>query len=87
MASNLDIEINLNGQQRVVDGIDSVTKSIGDMAKQLGAAYGVMEFTSKLVAVQREFDVLNSSLVTMTGSAANAKIAFGAIQEFAQKTP
>lgn len=41
----------------------------------------------KAVSVQREFDILNAGLVTATGSAEKAKIAFDAIQQFAQETP
>lgn len=41
----------------------------------------------KLVSVQREFDVINSSLITVTGSTENAAIAFGQIKEFAATTP
>lgn len=41
----------------------------------------------KLVSITREFDILNAQLVTSTGSAKNAAIAFEAIQDFATDTP
>ena len=42
---------------------------------------------TKLVSVQREFDVLNASLVTVTGSSAAAQREFAWIKEFAATTP
>jgi hypothetical protein len=41
----------------------------------------------KTISVAREFDILNAQLITATGSAENAAIAFGAIQDFAKATP
>lgn len=87
MNQELKIKLALDGASVVRSGIDDIGKSVGTLVKSLGAAFGATEFTSKLVAVQREFDILNSSLVTMTGSTENAKVAFAAIQGFAQSTP
>jgi hypothetical protein len=42
---------------------------------------------SKLVSVQREFDVLNAGLITATGSTEKAAQAFDALTQFAAKTP
>lgn len=42
---------------------------------------------TKLVSVQREFDVLNASLVTVTGSSTAAQREFAWIKEFAATTP
>ena len=42
---------------------------------------------SALVASQRNFDKLNSGLITMTGSAENAAKAFSVLQQFAKETP
>lgn len=42
---------------------------------------------SFVVDTNREFERLNASLVTVTGSEANAKQAFGMIEKFAAKTP
>lgn len=41
----------------------------------------------KLVETQRQFDVLNASLITVTGSAGQAATEFAWIKEFAAKTP
>lgn len=53
----------------------------------LAAAVSLVAGMQKLVEVTREFDKLNAGLVTATGSAAGAKVAFAAIQDFAAKTP
>ena len=55
-----------------------------------GTLAGVISATAavtKLLEVGRSFDVINSSLITVTGSAENAAIAFAGIEEFAAKTP
>lgn len=46
-----------------------------------------MAALNKLVSVQREFDVLNAGLLTATGSAENAAVAFEALSDFAKNTP
>jgi hypothetical protein len=58
-------------------------ESLGGIA----AAFAAKELASKLISVQREFDVLNSSLITVTGSSYKADQAFGWIQKFAATTP
>lgn len=65
----------------------SLTSSIAKLGGAMAAAFSASAVTSKLVAIQREFDVMNASLVTMTGSTEKAKVAFSAIQEFAATTP
>lgn len=65
----------------------SLTSSISKLGGALAAAFSASAVTSKLVAIQREFDVMNASLVTMTGSTEKAKVAFSAIQKFAATTP
>lgn len=45
------------------------------------------DFSGDLVSTQREFDKINSALITVTGSAEKASEAFTAIQDFAAKTP
>lgn len=46
-----------------------------------------MAALKKTADITREFDVLNAQLITATGSAENATIAFDAIKNFAQQTP
>jgi len=53
-------------------------------AAALAAAIGAI---SKIVSVATEFDVINASLKTMTGSTERAKMAFAEIQKFATETP
>lgn len=53
-------------------------------AAALTAALAVMK---EALGAQREFDKLNSSLITATGSSENAAVAFKALQAFAASTP
>lgn len=48
---------------------------------------GSVATLSKVVSVTREFGTLNAQLITATGSAENAGVAFEAIQDFASSTP
>ncbi|MBX3536429.1 MAG: DUF4214 domain-containing protein [Chelatococcus sp.] len=50
------------------------------------AAFSVLS-PGKVIDVTREFETLQASLRTVTGSADNAKVAFAAINEFAVQTP
>jgi hypothetical protein len=50
-----------------------------------GAAFAAV--VGKVTTVQREFDVLNSSLITVTGSAQAAERNFAWIRKFAAETP
>lgn len=71
-------------------GEKSTSNLAASFSKLAGPIAGVVSLTegfSKLVNVTREFDVLNAGLITATGSAENATIAFSAIQEFASTTP
>lgn len=75
----------------------TVEKSFGDIENMVGrlkntlggvfAGLSVTAFVSKVVDVQRQFDVLNSSLVTVTGSSDAADRAFAWIKQFAATTP
>lgn len=71
------------GMKEVEDGVSSLRKSMASLAGALsvGATVG------QLVKVQREFDVLNSSLITMTGSSAAAQREMVWIKQFAATTP
>lgn len=90
------IEVTLDGSG-VVTGSRQVTSelnSIGSVAKQVGvlaagalAGFSVAGFVGKMVSVQREFDVLNSSLITVAGSSAAAEREMVWIKEFAATTP
>ncbi|MEI1709692.1 hypothetical protein V8Q18_09095 [Acinetobacter baumannii] len=81
-----------NAEKTTKSSIANITNSISSMKVAWGAvgaavslASGLM--ASKLVAVQREFDVLNAGLITATKSSKDAKIAFDALSQFAKETP
>lgn len=72
------------GAERATDGLTaSIAGFIGPAAL---AAAGIAALT-KVTNVTREFDVLNAQLITATGNAENAAVAFEAIQDFAASTP
>jgi lambda family phage tail tape measure protein len=67
-----------------IDRAASATKAA------LSAVAGALSFgvlIREVVSAQREFDKLNATLVTATGSSANAAQAFKALQAFAATTP
>lgn len=70
--------------QKATSGL---TSTFSKMLGPLTALVTVTGAFTKLITVAREFDKLNAGLVTATGSAENAKIAFEALQDFATKTP
>ena len=66
---------------------EGLASSVAKIAAPVAAAALAMEGLRKAVEVQRQFDKLNAGLVTATGSTEKAAIAFGALQDFAAKTP
>lgn len=70
--------------ERATSGLSG---AFGKLLGPLTAVVSAGAALSKLVSVQREFDVLNAGLVTATGSSEKAAVAFAALQEFATKTP
>lgn len=92
MAANIvRLQQDMDKAKRTVDNaMGSVEKSIDRVTTAIGAIAGalsVQAFTTKLIQVQREFDILNSSLITVTGSSRNAEIEFAWIKNFAATTP
>lgn len=85
--ASLVIRVTTNG----VDGATADLGKLGQAALKAGAAIGGLETARRvfesLVASQRNFDKLNSGLITMTGSAENAAKAFQVLQQFAKETP
>lgn len=66
---------------------EGLASSVGRIAAPLAGAVLSLEGLRKAVEVQRQFDKLNAGLITATGSSEKAAVAFGALQEFAAKTP
>ncbi|GHD02308.1 hypothetical protein GCM10007320_61440 [Pseudorhodoferax aquiterrae] len=63
-----------------------ITK-VGPVLASVFAAVSFTAFAAKLISVQREIDVLNSSLVTVTGSSAAAERELAWLKDFASETP
>lgn len=73
-----------NRAERATDGLAATfRRAIGPVAAFAGAALSLQ----KVIDTQRQFDVLNAGLITATGSAESAAVAFEALQDFASKTP
>lgn len=95
MAVISDIEIRLRAdiarlQQDMTRARQSVTSATDAMRKSLfafAAGFSLINIAQQVVAAQREFDKLNSSLITATGSAKSAGEAMKALQDFAARTP
>lgn len=72
------------------DAAESWTASLGKVGPLVAAAFSgaaITGFLGKVVSVQREFDVLNSSLKTVTGSSAAAEREMAWLKDFAKETP
>jgi hypothetical protein len=80
-------EHNLDGVGKEMKATSAGAKSAVRFIGPLVAALASLGAVAKVVSVAREFDVINASLVTVTGSAEGASRAFAAIQEFAATTP
>jgi len=85
------LQRDMDDARRVVGG---AVNGIAEMAKMargalIGMAAGISfaALVHQVVDAQREFDKLNASLITATGSTANAAVAFKTLQSFASTTP
>lgn len=65
----------------------SIGKSFAGIAAAVGGLVSATSVMQKLIETSREFDVLNAGLITATGSAEKASVAFKAIEDFATTTP
>lgn len=84
------IRLSLEGSQAVVRDLKTVERGFASAKSAMVAFAGglsVAAFTAKIVEVQREFDVLNSSLITVTGSSRAAAREMEWIKKFAKETP
>lgn len=92
MAANVArLRTDMEGARRTVDIATSQMTNAARTASRalsgIGAGFTVQQIVSSLVRVQREFDVINSSLITVTGSSARAAKEFAWIKTFAATTP
>lgn len=73
--------------ERTFGNIEKDVARLKGLLGGLFAGLSATAFIGKLVDVQRQFDVLNSSLVTVTGSSSAAAKEFAWIKQFAATTP
>ncbi len=74
-------------QQRAATSATSTADLIKDAFVSAAAGLSVVGIIEQVISAQREFDKLNASLVTATGSSEKAAQAFEALQAFAATTP
>lgn len=87
----------IDGQRKVEKSLGSIGDAGDKMKTRMTAvaaavsaalsAIAIDAFTSKIIAAQRQFDVMFASLKTMTGGADQASAAWAKLVEFAAKTP
>jgi len=85
--ASLIVRVSETGLAKTSKGLSGLTSSA---VKATGAITGLASAgaaLSKLVSVTRQTDILNASLLTMTGSSANAALAFRELEKFANNTP
>lgn len=92
MAANVArLSTDMDAARRKVDStFGAIGKDVNRLKNLIGgvfAGFGAQQTLGKLISVQREFDVLNSSLVTVTGSSTVAEQQMRWIKEFASTTP
>jgi hypothetical protein len=92
MAANVArLTTDMAAARRTVDNtFGAISKDVAKLKTLLGgvfAGFGAQQTLGKLITVQREFDVLNSSLITVTGSSTMAEQQMRWIKEFAATTP
>jgi len=76
-----------NSTEKNAGSMSAAFASLSKVAGGLFAGFSIAQFAGKLVSVQREFDVLNSALITITGSSAKAENELQWIKSFAAETP
>lgn len=81
---NMVITANAAQAERALSGLN---KSIAGLGAALVGGLSFGKLVTDFVEVNKQFQSLKASLVTVTGSAANADAAFAGLQEFAAKTP
>lgn len=85
--ASLIVRVSSTGVDKTTSQLNGLTKAAGAAAAAVVSLETAKQVFSALVDSQRNFDKLNSGLITMTGSAENAAKAFGVLQQFAKETP
>jgi len=90
-ANTARLQRDMEASRRIVDSSAKEMQRSLEQVKQLfGGLFAGVTATAavtKLVSVQRQFDALNSSLITVSGSASAAAQEFAWIKQFAATTP
>ncbi len=85
--ASLIVRVSSTGVDKTTSQLNGLTKAAGAAAVAIVSLETAKQVFSALVDSQRNFDKLNSGLITMTGSAENAAKAFSVLQQFAKETP
>nr|MDN1157295.1 hypothetical protein [Escherichia coli] len=85
--ASLIVRVSSTGVDKTTSQLNGLTKAAGAAAAAVVSLETAKQVFSALVDSQRNFDKLNSGLITMTGSADNAAKAFSVLQQFAKETP
>lgn len=85
--ASLIVRVSSTGVDKTTSQLNGLTKAAGAAAAGVVGLETAKQVFSALVDSQRNFDKLNSGLITMTGSAENAAKAFSVLQQFAKETP
>lgn len=85
--ASLIVRVSSTGVDKTTSQLNGLTKAAGVAAAAVVSLETAKQVFSALVDSQRNFDKLNSGLITMTGSAENAAKAFSVLQQFARETP
>lgn len=85
--ASLIVRVSSTGVDKTTSQLNGLTKAAGAAAAAVVSLETAKQVFSALVDSQRNFDKLNSGLITMTGSAENAVKAFSVLQQFAKETP
>lgn len=85
--ASLIVRVSSTGVDKTTSQLNGLTKAAGAAAAAVVSLETAKQVFSALVGSQRNFDKLNSGLITMTGSAENAAKAFSVLQQFAKETP
>jgi len=88
--TNIDIELNTHGAEGKLDNLKNKSKGTGEamgLLKRAALAIFSAQVIKSVVDTSVQFEKMNASLKTVTGSTDAAKVAFKNIEQFATETP